>query len=296
MGKMKFSYAVLQYRYDYMNGEALNVGVLVFCAEARFVQLKVRSGGGRVLAAYPDLSRKAFTEDLRQLARGAEHLQMKLDSGPLFEASDALGLSKFTEQRDMADDIRVIAYQILKHDASSFRWEVFGSGLTDDPETALERSYNRFVSRFEQIVKTTSRTDDEVFEPAKRLFRQVGLYKSFREHEISTDLQTVRFHHAIPNGKWHCIQPLSFDLATVEGVEDKSARWTGSLFNIRSAEERFKVYLLAGKPKAKSVLPAYERALKALRSAPTSPTIFEETETDALVDTIVGIERSGRLQ
>jgi len=40
---------------------------------------------------------------------------------------------------------------------------------------------------------------------------------------IATSKDEVEFEHAWKNGNWHCYQPLSFDLATVDSIQEKAA-------------------------------------------------------------------------
>jgi hypothetical protein len=290
MDKFEFSYAVLQYRHDYSLGEALNVGVMLYCEKAKFVQLKVRASGGRILSAYPDLARSSFTQDLKQVALGFSRLQDQLKQNLLFEVSD--WLQRRPGDLSDGDLAKSIAYRVLKHDASSFRWEGFGSGVTDSPETSLASLYERFVMQFEDAPEKHSRADEQIFEPAKKMLKDIGIYKKFDEHTVSSDLQSVKFPHALKNGRWHCVQPLSFDLTTTEWMERKAATWTGNLFNIQGKGDAFQVYILAGRPANESLMPAYERALKILNAAPTSPVVFDEDHADDLVDRLVEVNKS----
>lgn len=44
---------------------------------------------------------------------------------------------------------------------------------------------------------------------------------------VATSKDEVEFEHAWKNGKWHCYQPLSFDPATVDSIQERPARWVG---------------------------------------------------------------------
>lgn len=290
MPSVGYNFAILQYHHDYVAGEAMNVGVLVYSEDAKFLRLKARPSGGRLLAAYPNLARTAFTHDVREVERGFLQLEKKLAQKSLFRTSDWLELTPSSKERDGM--LERLAAKVLRHDASSLRWGKFGSGITNNPSDILEQLYDRFVMKFEEVKDVTGRVDEQIFEPVKRMLKDVGIYKKFDTHVVTSKIQNVEFPHAIKNGRWHCIQPLSFDLATPEGMERKATLWTGNLFHIRENTDQFSAYILAGKPSSEHLRPAYERALETLRAAPTSPQVVDEDEAVILVDQLVQISRS----
>ena len=67
--KFAFSYCLLQYKHNHWLHERLNIGVLLFSEQSRFLKIKTRSWNGRITKAYPDIDKAAFSEDLRQIKR-----------------------------------------------------------------------------------------------------------------------------------------------------------------------------------------------------------------------------------
>ena len=50
---------------------------------------------------------------------------------------------------DAGTDARALALNVLPEDDSALRWSQAGSGLTTDPDRALERLYERYVTRYD---------------------------------------------------------------------------------------------------------------------------------------------------
>lgn len=285
---MKYTYAVLQYRHDYWSGEVLNVGVLMHCPEARFLRLEARTAGGRILAAFPDLERRALTSDLKEIQRSFQRLEKDMREESLFfKAIPSLDTSA-------SNSLQMISAHVIKHDASSIRWGQFGSGLSADPNATLEQLYLRYVMRYENLQSENRRDDEQIFEPVKAKLKDAGVIDRFEPHTVSTHLRTVEFKHSVKNGIWHCVQPLSFDHTTEEGMSRKASTWTGNLYHIREQKRDFKAYILAGRPTDRSLTRAYENALEMLRAAPTDPEVIEEADSTILVDRLIAIARSPR--
>ncbi|NPD16947.1 DUF3037 domain-containing protein [Xinfangfangia sp. D13-10-4-6] len=282
---MKYSYAVLQYRHEIWSGEAMNIGVLVFCRSAAYLKLKTRRSGGRLSAAYPNLDRPALTEDLNDLKHGFKSL-----SGKVFEQGTLFCTELPTLGAEGASDLKSLAYHVLKHDASSFRWSTFGTGVTSDIHETHQILFDRFVLKNEQKRDEARRSDDDVFESLQQQLRDVGIAGKLQPHVVSAPLLDVEFKHSIKNGVWHCVQPLSFDLKTHDGMVEKANTWTGNLYHLRDHPD-FRAYFITGKPKESPLLPAYNRALAMLRSAPTTPIVVEETNAGTLVDYLVAAAR-----
>jgi hypothetical protein len=86
------------------------------------------------------------------------------------------------------------------------------------------------------------------------------------------------FSHAWKNGLWHCLEPLSFDLASAEGIKEKAHKLLGRMLSVKDSGEDFKLYLLLGEPRDEALRPAYEKALKNLRKLPVENELIFESE------------------
>ncbi|MEM6620948.1 MAG: DUF3037 domain-containing protein [Pseudomonadota bacterium] len=278
MRKAAYTYCILRYHHDPFNGEALNVGVLIWCRKLHFLEVKVRHGDGRILSAYPNLDRTAVTSALRRIRD--QIAKVRHASGPLFFESTNLTASDF-------------ARDVLKHDDSSLQWGNSGAGLTEDPATELEHLYQRFVARFENSKERTLRTDEDVWRPVREMMESAHIANEFADVEVSSALINVHFKAGYQNGELHCVEPLSFDLTDDERITEKASRWTGRLHNLEGSEVQFKPYFVVGRPTDDRRLRAFDRAVKILRQSPHEPVVFEEGQANELVEHLEDLVKAG---
>jgi hypothetical protein len=103
---------------------------------------------------------------------------------------------------------------------------------------------------------------------------------------IVSPIDKVEFEHAWKNGAWHCYQPLSFDLASSEGIREKAARWSGHMTGLSRAPEQVRPHFIVGRPSNDALFEDYRRAIDLLRASALEPNVFEEAQIDALIDLI----------
>jgi len=266
--RQPYTYIVLRYRHDPLAGELLNLGVLLHAPGSGFLKSAMRSTYSRLSRLYPDFDGAALTADLRR----AETRLGRLASS---EAADL-----FSKGRTAGD----FARRVLDDPAGSYIWGEVGSGLTRDPELELARLYARFIGRFDGK-DTNRRTDADVWRPARDRLAERQLDRLFEAKTITSPRDEVVFNHAWKNGVWHCVQPLSFDLASAAHIQEKAARWVGHMVGLRRAEETFRPYFMVGAPAEPALAPAFERAVGFLAEAPGrhAPRIVREEDIPAFI-------------
>lgn len=265
----RYSYTVLRYVHDVMTGEFVNVGVLLYVPSTGLVDTRLRTSMGRLRGVFPDLDRDAFTRAMRTVARSVEKLSRELQSeGFLRSEGDAVSM----------------ASRALPVDDSSLQWSSpAGTGLTNDPAKALDRLFERFVSRYDTR-SPRRRTDDDVWRPVRQKLEERKLSSLLQEKTIQGGVDEIAFKHAWKNGKWHVYEPLSFDLADADGIKTKAREWLGHLTAVADGTaEPFKPHFIVGAPARPDLQKAYASALDILRKAPAQPDIFEESQVDELI-------------
>jgi hypothetical protein len=101
--------------------EFLNIGVILFCLEKRFLAARVRIDSGRLMGAWPDLD----TELVRQHAEAFVKIcQGDADAGPI------AGLSQ-----------RERFHWLVAPRSTMIQVSPVHTGLSEDPETALEQLF-----------------------------------------------------------------------------------------------------------------------------------------------------------
>jgi hypothetical protein len=271
---IKYSYTVLRYVHDTMTGEFVNVGVAMHAPELGYLSAICRTTYRRVSAAFPGLKGEHFRAVMRHVQARFEQLGERLS----VESTASGGPSLLD-----------IARGVLPADDSSFQWGPVGVGLAADPSQKLEALFNRMVMRYdEQAATRIRRTDDDVWRNFKRDLEQRRLLRYFEPKTISVRDDEIRFEHAWKNGVWHCVEPVSFDMAAAETIKDKAHRILGQITSVHETTDSFRLYMLVARPDDDALMPAFESALSILQKMPCEKEIVQEDEHAALADRLAG--------
>lgn len=266
-----YTYSVLRYVHDVTSGEFVNVGVALYAPQAHYLSAICRTTYGRLSKVFPGVNAEHFKALMRHIQNSFETRGERLSSElPLTSHSSVLE----------------IAQSVLPKDDSSLQWSPSGSGRTDDPAQALEKLFNRMVMRYEERQVSSSRTDDDVWRHFKRDLEERQILQRFQPKTISVQDDEVEFQHSWKNGKWHCLEPISFDLAAADSIKEKAHRWFGQLASIQGATDQFKVYLLVGAPQQENLQPAFQRAMSMLQRIPGEKEIILEQDALGLASRI----------
>jgi hypothetical protein len=251
--KVSYSYTILRYVHDIATGEFANVGIVLSAPKAKFLAARCRSTYGRIGKMFPGIDGESLKSHLRHL----EH------------AINVQGTTLAAELELEAWPKNALAavQSLLPHDDSALQWSALGSGITDAPSTVLERLYERFVTRYEDKVHKHRRTDEEIWRSFKKEFDAREITPHLTSTKITAEEEEVEFAYAWKNAKWHCIEPVSFDLASADSMKEKAHKWLGQLASLEDANESFKVYFVVGAPKAITLKKGYERAVRILKKS-----------------------------
>ena len=269
--QVSYTYSVLRYVHDVTSGEFVNVGVALYSPQARYLSASCRPTYGRISKVFPGLNAEHFKAMMRHIQAQFEVRGQSL--------SNELPLSPVS-------GVLEIAQSVLPKDDSSLQWSPAGSGRTDDPSRALETIFQRMVMRYEERQGPAVRTDDEVWRHFRRDLEERRLMNHFQSKRIAVQDDEVEFQHAWKNGKWHCLEPISFDLAGADSIKDKAHRWLGQLASLQDAPEQFKVYLLVGAPQQDGLMPAFHNAISILKKIQGEREIILERDASEFAERI----------
>lgn len=267
--KAAYSYTLLRYVHDVLTGEFVNVGVVLFMPSTGLVRYKMRGTIGRLKGVFPDIDRKAFLTSMTAVRKGLQLVaKHEKEAGLLKSEGDATA----------------IARRAVPPDDSSLQWSPCGTGLTADPDEALDRLFDRYVSRYDTHYRSR-RSDDDVWRPVRQKLEERNLAQHLQEKSISGSVDDIVFKHAWKNGQWHVYEPLSFDLADADGIKTKAREWLGHLSAVVAdgKAEQFKPHFIVGAPTNPTLQDAYRNAIAILERAPNNPEVFEEGQLDKLV-------------
>jgi hypothetical protein len=112
------------------------------------------------------------------------------------------------------------------------------------------------------------RQDNDVWKHFSRELERRQVLQHFTKKTIAVADDHVEFEHAWKNGVWHCLAPVSFDLASADSIREKAHKWLGQVTSVSTSAEPFKLYYLVEEPPAAELRPAFESALRILAKGP----------------------------
>lgn len=246
--RQNYSAVLLRYVHDVASGEFVNVGVVVFSPDAKYLGCLCTQRYGRVSQLFGDghVNGPHLKGVLRWVQSRIDELGSRLagelDLGQKPQAlTDALGA-------------------VLPRDDSSLQWSQEMGGLTANPERTLEELYVRFVERYEHTAARKGREDDDVWRPFKTALQTERVLVHLKPHLIQGSDYEYNFSHAWRNGRWNVYEPISLDLLDAESIKEKAVRWLGRAQSLGDAEEKFKLYALLGLPSDDRLRPACIKA------------------------------------
>jgi hypothetical protein len=272
--KTPYSYTILRYMHDPLIGEFINVGVALLAPEERYASAICRDTYRRLAKTFPTMNGEAF-KNLMRFIRSR-----------FAEVGDRL-CTEFTFG-ESPTSVLEIAHSILPADDSSLQWSPPGSGLTDNPSKTLEGLFQRMVMAHEEPPPKESRDDDAVWRTYKRDLESRHVLKHLRPKTISVQDDSMEFQYAFQNGVWHCLEPISFDLIAPDGIREKAHRYLGQILSVKDAPERFKIYMLIGRPQDGALRQASEAGVRILRKAPVENEIYFEEQAAEFSARIAG--------
>lgn len=231
-----YEYKVLRYLPDRVSGEFVNVGLVLFQQEERFLKAGFVRSVSRVSSFFPGL-------DGRSLQRRLRHLEGMLDDfANHLNAARQVLLERPTSLESITNRFLVSDDTALQFSESKF-------GLDDDFDLTFSELYDRLVENYTPNISEDVRTDYDVWKKLYRpLFEKRNITNRLQAHKVTTAKDIIEFPYAWKNEIWHCYEPVTFDLKKADSVKNKVYRWVGRLDELRTSEEPLTLQLLAALP------------------------------------------------
>lgn len=262
--KKPYSYAVIKYVHDPVADEALNVGVLVYSVESRFVESKFEYNFERYSQTFANFDSQRYRQVLRNFESTIEDLREQLAAGDLFG--------------QLPSDAAAVVAKIWPDTYLSFRSGPPLRGVTANLVGIAAELFNRFVESQYASSRQLRRSDEEVWGTYRRKLLGTVVLRALKEKTFSTEALTVTFPYCVKTEKWHILHPISFDYARSSSIADTAAKWLGETTVLADNEEMrsAKLYLLLGAPTDKRYVEAYARAKRILEKIPIPHAVYEE--------------------
>lgn len=261
--RIAYSYLTLKYIHDAVTGEFVNVGVVMFAPEKGFVGVKMRRKYGRINSFFPDAQGAALTKTLRGIERAFKRYSSDMKAPGLFDG-------RF-------ENILSLVRSTIPLDDSALQWGDVRGGMAKELASALDRHFERLVSHYDEAVERESRSDNEIWKEFSRVLVDRRLEQKVTSHAIRAPLDVVQFDKALKNGKWHVLEPVSFDLMDGATIKRKAHQIIGQMSVLEDAKEDFDIYLLIGEPRNPGVVKDYKKALKMLEAIKVPTKVFTES-------------------
>ncbi len=225
-----YQYQLIRYTHDHFTGEFLNLGVIVYSPEVKYLDCKVANRYQRLNNFFPSANGRFTKRILQHIER-----QVKKVAGSLHEL--------FIPSFDLAN----ITQKILPQDNSGISLSNVETAIDVDMTVALDSLF------FEMVEKNTaeegdknSLSDEDVWKNKyKQYFDQYNVSNTLTNHTVNTPNDTFSFDMAWKNEIWHCYEPVSFYLVNKDSVKDKVYKWAGRVKGLQETYEKIHLTLLA---------------------------------------------------
>src|SRR3712207_6101453 len=134
MNECIFQFAVLRYIHDPATEEFLNVGVVVYSKEARYLRALVSMKYSRLSNAFQEINGDHYRRIVNYIERSLAHRHHQFQQLELFN--------------DLPLKLETILHQVLPPDDSSLIFGGYGGGIAVDLDAELNRLYKRLVEQY----------------------------------------------------------------------------------------------------------------------------------------------------
>lgn len=228
----QYSYQILRYIPDQVTGEFVNVGMVLFCPETKYLYAQMLEKSGRIKAVFPTVNNRMLMGRLAAFTKAIKNI-----------SSDQKSLN-------LIKNIEEVTKCILAPDDSALQFSMVETGIDINIKNAFNYLYNRLITKYETPEPTKYLTDSDVWRNEyKTYFKEFEDRKLLVSHKVKTKGKIeINFDYAIKNGKWNYLEPVTFDLSNKSNITDKVFRWMGKLEELGQSDESFNLYLLSKMP------------------------------------------------
>jgi len=226
-----FDYQILRYMPDRVNGEFLNLGIVMFQVETAQIEFKFISKTGRISEVFPGTNS-------RFLIKTIERIKINLTS------FKELQTQKLTLEPIISLDS--LTRKVLPKDDSALFFTNTEKTLDVSIEVASGYLFKRLISMHQNIEEKEIKQDKEVWSKVyKKYFEEAGITHHLRQHQIKTKFDEFNFDHSWKNGHWNFFEPISFIQNRKEQVKNKVYKMAGKIESLSKSDEYLHLYLLS---------------------------------------------------
>jgi len=261
----KYQYQLVRYIHDRVTSEFVNVGIIVFQPDSKFLKSKFISKYGRISQFFSEINGHFLITTLKQFEREVNRIS-KTTTELFFD-------SNF---------ITEITNSILPKDDSALECSEIFYGIDINPQSALDDLFERLVNKYNIEPEKDSLDDKHVWRNVyKEYFDKYKITNTLKPHSVETAHDTLVFDKAWKNGIWHCYQTVSFDLKRTETIKNKVYKWSGIINELENTNEKLHLYFLTLSPtRHKSIKQFIEETLSNRQSSNITVSVINEKQAD----------------
>ncbi|WP_114939437.1 DUF3037 domain-containing protein [Mucilaginibacter endophyticus] len=266
-----FEYQVVRYLHDRTTGEFVNVGIVLFEPESRFLDAKVLTKFSRISNFFEEFNGYFLLSTLKHFQKEIRSVNVDLlffNSSDFIKFPDKFGLLEITNKILIPDDSALFVSESKK-------------ALDLDAQKALDDLYDRLVDKYTTDSAKEIHSDAYAWNKIyKTHFDKLGITAQLKDHTVKTDNDQIKFDKAWKNGVWNCYQSLSFDLKKDDAIKNKVYKWSGIIKELESSKEKINLYFLTTSPKANEHLKSFIKDTLSQSDADINVTIVTENEAE----------------
>lgn len=266
--KTPYSYGLVRYVHDVVTEEFVNIGVVLYAPAVGFLRGRCTHRYGRASRFFGGVDGPHFLSTVALVERVLD--------------SESRAMRGFAFDKPATDAFEVIR-TLFVIDDSALQFTPGGGGLTRDPEATLDELYERFIGRYEPEPRQR-RKEEDIWRSVKSQLEARGVAEQLRPYRVDAKLISHQFEHSIKNGKWHAIEPLSFDLAEADSLRSKAVKWLGLTQALSESAENVRILYVTAPPADRKLEPAYQNALGLLGASAIDHEIVDESAAGDLAE------------
>lgn len=270
--KLPFQFRILHYVHDSFTGEFLNVGLAFYSQSSSFFRVRLLHKYSRITSTFPSADGEHYRKYIISL-------QSKFDA-----LADSINTRQLSLEPWLPKLIDELLVNILPPDDSAIQFGSPQGGMALDLDSVFNDLYYRLVETYIPSDEHLSRDENEIwsiYSKPLHVHRVAGLLSTTVIHTPQDDIE---LDHAWKNGKWNCLQPISFDLQQTGSIQRKARLWLGTSVLLNESPDVGHVYYLLGKPQRDdtTLQKAYSNAVDLLSLVRHAKkiTIIQEDEAD----------------
>ena len=234
----KFQYQIVRYMHDRVTAEFVNVGIIIYQPETKFLQGQFITKFSRISQFFSDINGQYLLATLRQ-----------------FENEVIMYSNRLTELFGNPASLTEITNSILTKDDSALYCSDLCFGIDVSMQAALDDLFVRLINLYTSEPDKDQHDDKYVWRKVyKQYFDKYEITNKLKSHTVKTDNDEIEFDKSWKNGVWNCYQTLSFDLKRNDTIKNKVYKWSGILNELKNSNEKLNLYFLTVRPSLNQAL------------------------------------------